>query len=293
MKNGIVKIIVIVVIVIGLILIASVFWNRQEAVTETQKNEEEIKYLDTKLLSLINYLNNIQLQNYKVTLTKVEAKNNTSGTSSKEEQKNENEKENPKNGTDTSKEETEISKMEKDTIVTKDEEINWDTIEGKLELLYSTWPAIVLDLYNINVSSEDILSFSSTLDDVIINVKKKDKTLSAMYIAKLYSFLPRFLDKNFEDDLKRKTLESKMHIINAYAFAETKNFEKIEEEIEKAEKIFTALVSDAKFINDKRRYNINKSYILIEELKNSISTKDTDIFYVKYKNTMEELNILS
>ena len=32
---------------------------------------------------------------------------------------------------------------------------------------------------------------------------------------------------------------------------------------------------------------------LIEELKNSLATKDTGIFYLKYKNTIEELNILN
>ena len=64
-------------------------------------------------------------------------------------------------------------------------------------------------------------------------------------------------------------------------------------EITKAENIFASLVNDARFVEDKRKYNINKAYVLIGEMKNSLDTKDTDIFYVKYKNTIEELNILS
>ena len=42
----------------------------------------------------------------------------------------------------------------------------------------------------------------------------------------------------------------------------------------------------------KRKFNINKSYILIEELKNSLGTHDKGIFYLKYKNLIEELNTL-
>ena len=65
------------------------------------------------------------------------------------------------------------------------------------------------------------------------------------------------------------------------------------EEITKAENTFKGLVNNAKFVNDERKYNVNKAYILIEELKNSLITNDKEIFYIKYKNTIEELNILS
>lgn len=291
--NTITKVIVVIAIILGIIFIAAIFFSSKDAASQTQKNEEQIRYLDTKLLSLINYLNNIELQNYKVTLTKVEAKNNSAGSSSKEEEKGSGQEANSNDGTNINKEETEISKMEEDTVVTNEGKTDWETIEGELELLYSTWPTIVLDLYNINVNSEDILAFSDDLNETILNVKKKDKALSAMYIAKLYSYLPKFLDNNAQDEIRKEALEAKAYIINAYAYAETKNFDKMGTEIAKAENIFTSLVNDARFVNDQRKYNINKSYILIEELKNSLSTKDTGIFYVKYKNTLEELNIIS
>lgn len=289
--NTLTKAIVITIIVVGLILIAFVFWNREDAASVTSKNEEEIKYLDTKLVSLINSLNNIELQNYKVTLTKVEAKSNASGSQSKNEQQGNGEQDKGQSG--SNKEETEISKMEEETVVTENSEPDWKTIEGELELLYSTWPTIVLDLYNVQVNRDDILAFSNTLDETILNVKNQDKALTAIYLAKLYSYLPKFLDKNYEDEIKRKTLETKTYLINAYAYAETENFEKMTDEITKAESIFTSLVNDAKYVNDQRKYNINRGYILIEEIKNSLITNDTGIFYVKYKNTLEELNILS
>lgn len=36
--------------------------------------------------------------------------------------------------------------------------------------------------------------------------------------------------------------------------------------------------------------SINKSYILIKELQNVNQNEDKDIFYIKYKNLMQELN---
>lgn len=292
--STVIKVITIIVIIVGLIFIASIFLNTEGSSEEkTSKNEEQIKYLDTKLISLINGLNNIQLQNYKVTLTKVEAKSNAQGSSSKNEEQGNGEEDKGQSG--SNKEETEISKLEEESVVTNEEnnEPDWNTLEAELELIYSTWPTIVLDLQNVGINKDDIIGFSNTLDEVILNVKNKDKALSAMYMAKLYSYLPKFLDKNFGDEVKRETLNAKTYLINTYAYAENENFDKMESEITNAETIFASLVNDARYVNDERKYNINKAYVLIGELKNSLITNDKGIFYVKYKNTLEELNVLS
>ena len=67
---------------------------------------------------------------------------------------------------------------------------------------------------------------------------------------------------------------------------------RLETEIVKAENLLVGLVNDANLVDDERKYNINKAYILTEELKNSLSTQDSGIFYVKYKNVLEQLNII-
>ena len=113
-----------------------------------------------------------------------------------------------------------------------------------------------------------------------------------MYFAKLYAHLPIFLEKAKIDEIDKKTLEAKSYIINSYAFAETENWDRMGQEIAKAEGVFESLVNDAKYVNDDRKYNINKTYIVIEELKNSLDVKEKGIFYVKYKNVLEELNIV-
>ena len=162
------KIIVIIAMIIGVIFAFGIFFNKQEASSDTDKNLEEIKYLDTKIISLLNNLNNIQLQNYKITLTKVQATDGKTSNSSKEKQESSEKEDSSKGG--NNKEETEISKMEEETIVTEEGQVDWKTMEGEVEILYSTWPTIVLDLYKVNVSSEDILDFSSTIDDVILPI---------------------------------------------------------------------------------------------------------------------------
>lgn len=282
--------IIIVTSIIGILLFAfNIFSNAEETDSLQDKNREEISYLDTKILSIINSLNNIELQNYKLVLTKVENEESASNTS-KENEQSSNKQADSKEG-DTDKTETKLSKMEEETIVTNTDEIDWETIEGELEVLSSTWSSIIIDLNKANISSEDILNFGNDLNDAIGNVKKQDKTLSCMYLAKLYGYLPKFLVE--EDEIQKETLNAKANIINAYAYAENENWNKMYTEISKAESIFANIVNDVEYVNDTRKYNINKAYILIGELKNSISSKDTGIFYLKYKNALEGLNILT
>lgn len=214
--NIISKVIIFIAVVFSIVLIFAVYSNANESEKEDGKIEEEIRYLDNKLLTIINYLNNINLQNYKMSLTKIEAESNSSGSNQKggkEEGGNEkggSEDSSSKNGANN--EETAITKMERETIVTEDKkETDWETIEGETEILYSSWAPIVLDLYKINVNKEDILSFSDTLDETILSIKKQDKALTAMYLSKLYGHLPKFV-KNIRNgrNEKRRTGSKKL-----------------------------------------------------------------------------------
>ena len=41
-------------------------------------------------------------------------------------------------------------------------------------------------------------------------------------------------------------------------------------------------------IQDKNNYDTNKKYILLNEIQSAANTKDKDVFFIKYKNFVEE-----
>ncbi len=293
--NTIIKAIIFVAILFSIVFVLSIyvksFGSSSENKDIEKKYEDEIRYLDIKILSLVNYLNNIDLQNYRVVITKVATESDTGSSSEKTEQNTNETEDNAENGTD--KEETTLTKMEEETIVQENNEVDWKTIEGELEILCSTWPSIVLDLYNKDIKSEDIVGFSDALDQAIINAENKDKNMTAMYLAKLYGYLPTFLGKIQTEEMKQEAIEAKSYIVNAYSYVQTDDWERVDSEVERARNLFSSLVNDPSLINSAKKYNINKSYIVIEELKNSISSQDKGIFYMKYKDALEELNVLS
>ena len=57
------------------------------------------------------------------------------------------------------------------------------------------------------------------------------------------------------------------------------------------ENTFKNLLNDIEYIQDKE-YKVNRTYVLIKELQNSLVYKDKKLFLVKYKNLMESVNTL-
>ena len=292
MKNKLldimIKILVVLIIVATIACGMYIYSNAKENTEQGNKIESEIDYLDTKITTIINKLNGINLQNYQISISKVEE---TQGGSNTDSQEKENSKSEEAGEDDESKEETTISKMEEEKTVEK-EKTDWAWIQGETEILYSSWGTIVLDLYDKKVASEKIVGFSNTLDQALIAMKQQDEVMSAGYMAKLYNYLAEFASVSEIAELKRQVILTKNHILNAYAYVQDDIWDKVEEEVMNAENEFTKVINNITDSENQRKYNINKTYILIEELKNSLATKDKEIFYIKYKNLLEQINSL-
>ena len=82
-----------------------------------------------------------------------------------------------------------------------------------------------------------------------------------------------------------------MNILNACVQLEKGNFSEVKNQLLSAEQSFLPIINNMNS-NENNEVNINKSYILIKDLQNSSNNTDKDIFYIKYKNLIEQLNIL-
>lgn len=76
-----------------------------------------------------------------------------------------------------------------------------------------------------------------------------------------------------------------MHLCGQNSWAD------VQTEIAKADETFRMVTTDSNFINE-NSYMVNKSYVLLNELKNSATLNDSEIFYIKYRNLLEEINEL-
>lgn len=283
--------IIIILTIVTIFIIIQVKSKATDSDDLKNKVDAEMEYLDNKILSMLNGLNNIILRNYMVTSKEVgqstqETDNESSGIS-----KNSDETEiEADSGNTDNKVKANIQELKKVGVLMSNREANWEILKSEIELLYSSWGTIILDLYKINVNSEDILEFSSLLDETIIYIKEEDKQKSLIALANLYAYIPRYMEKYSTSSENINIQKTKSNLINAYALIDTENWNNISNQIDNAELNYLNVLNS---VSTEENYNVNKAYILLKELQNSISEQDKDIFYIKYKNLLEKLNNLS
>lgn len=303
------KIIFPVLVILSIIVITLSGCNNNTG-NEDMKSKiaRELDYLDTQIISILNDLNNISLQNYTVTPEEITlgedgssggsssgGSSSQSGGSSEGSAKASEQKQSTsqsQSASDTKESKITIMKMEPENVLSSDEnDIDWNSIKNNIQTINESWGVVILDLSNMNVDNNDILNFSSTLDDCILSIKDEKKTDTLTNIAKLYSFIPKFERGISAENSTQNIKQVKSYIINAYSLVEKDDWTAIENNVSECEKTFKNITNDMEYMKDKE-YKVNRTYVLIKELQNSLTYKDKKLFYVKYKNVMESINTL-
>ncbi len=319
----------ILLIIIVAVLSVFIYSNASKDNDQTQKEKtySQIQYMEFKILELSNAMNQIQTQNYSVTAGEL-AKQSTqqqsgdsgsnqggdsqgdsqggsqeeeSGGSAQEKSQEggmgENQQESKQEGSSgssssSSGSQTEDKKefnLEPDGVLVNKEEINWDEVKSEVENLYGTFPTMTIDLYQFDIKQEDILTFNKEYDNLTTAVEAEDKQKTLAQLTKLYEYLPKFLKGSGQEELEITLLESKVNILKAYSKLDDQNWEEISSDINNAVEQYTKLLSNTN-VDANKQYSINKGYIILNELKNSVEKKDISVFLIKYKNLLEEIN---
>ncbi len=275
------------------------------------KITQELNYLDTKIINILNKLNNISLQNYTITSEEISLGQKSSSGSSGEssssggessggsgssgpESEGQQEQSNSQNqsGSESNKSNITTTKMEPKSVLESDEnDIDWKSIKNEIEIINEAWGVVILDLSTLNVNNDNILGFSSALDDSILSIKDEKKPETLTNLAKLYSFIPKIENSISAENSTQNIKQVKSYVINAYSLVEQDNWTEIQTNISESEETFNNLINDMEYMKDKE-YKVNKTYVLIKELQNSLGYKDKKMFYIKYKNLMESINTL-
>lgn len=300
-----VKIIValIIFIVIALLIVYFVkskkFTKSDESSDLKDKVAQELYFLDDYIISMANSVNNINLEPYIVkseTISGQSSKednssNSSSGNKSEGETSNSNSSESSSSSETSTKEESLANSyvLEPSDILVNDGTPDWESLKIAIEKLYTTWPTVVVDLYKLNIDVNTVQNFSKDLDNLTNSIKAEDKHNTLMYISKLYNYLPIFGTFAY-NNLNNNMISTKANIVNAYALIEEQKWDEMKSYINKAEEEYMKLMNNS---DSKNKYNINKAYIMLKEFQNSIDNQNIEVLYIKYKNLLNELNIIN
>lgn len=258
-----------------------------------EKTLEEVKQLESKFQNLFNQLNNISFENFKISSTEIKEQESQSESSSSSENSSSNnsskEKSSEKKDNSTSKQDNKQYKLEEVGILTNQEEINWEQIKKDVEKIYTSLYSTTLDLYQTPVNQQDIVNFNKEYDNLTKAVKEENKDATLIELVKLYDYIPKFIENCTDDEKEKIVIKTKNDLFKAYSILDKENWNEISDNVNNSTQEFTKLVTNINTKEIGKQYNINKIYVIINELQNAITLKDKDIFLIKYKNLLEEL----
>lgn len=301
--------IAIVVIIIAIVGIRKIMNNNTKESSINKKINNELDYLGTTTLSMINSLNNLNLEDVvKVRQTSTnsgdnsqnnansssgdEGKNNSkTSDSQQQEDSSSNSKTDETSSTGTDTKNTKSYSLDDNSILLRDNtNVDWSALESEAENLFTAWSTIILDLNSLSISNEDILAYNSNLDSLLKALKDNDKANSAISLANLYSLNSKYINESSKNDESKKLAYIKSNVISAYSLVTAEKWEQVNQLLDQAEKGLLDVINTSGNTEERKQTKINKSYVMLKELIKTSNEKNAEIFYLKYINLIKELN---
>ena len=277
MKKYVVSIIILFIIIVlaivGYFIYSNNMSNKSSDVqTLNEKCLAEIDFLNTSIISMMNGINNISYANYRIVGEEI----NVSGS----------EQENSTNSENTTIDSSSV--VNNDILSQNNSDVNWDNLKSELENIYDSWTTVLMDLTTLNVNKENLLKYNSTLDLIVEDLDNKDKSLSLTHMADLYNLLALYV-KDFTGDSQYTSLYNvKSNVLYAYASIEIDDWDNVKKYVNIAREEFSNILNNQ--VNNMNNIDeINKAYILINELEEDCNNQNKKVFYVNYRNLMQEL----
>ena len=155
--------------------------------------------------------------------------------------------------------------------------------------MYTLIYPMTIDLYQTKTNQEDIGNFNKEFDNLTKSAKEENKENYLLELTKLYDYLPKFIENCTSNQSKNVVIKTKNNIFKAYSILDKEDWNQISKNINDASQEFTKLITNTNQNETVNQYNVNKSYIMINELQNAVTLKDKEVFLIKYKNLLEEL----
>ena len=299
----IIPVILVVAVAIGFLIYKVQGKNNSSSADIKDKTLSEVKNLEENFVNIFNELNNVKFEEYTIYTSKEkqqeansEVGNNASDSSSSkdssdndgagEETTGGGSKGEEKNGNSSNSKENKKYNLEENGVLTQNQDVDWNNIKKEVENIYFRLSTITLDLYQVNIDQQDIVNFNSEYDKLTKAVKEENKEETLKELSILYDYFPKFVENCAEDDKEKILIKTKDSIFKAYSLLDNGEWETIMENVNVASQEYTKLITNK---NNKNQYNVNKAYIMVNELQNAVNLKDKEIFLIKYKNLLEEL----
>lgn len=170
----------------------------------------------------------------------------------------------------------------------EEDEIKWEDIKEDVQKINSSWSSLILDLTDVNVANQDILDYSTQLNNLLISVHNEDEQVMINQLNELYKKVIIFREAYLKDRNRIEKNKVRSGVLNAFNQVNQNQWEKAKMEINKTVEDYKNLMNDIGYAEE-NKYNLNKIYVLLEEYRNAIGGLNYDLVRMKYIVTVENL----
>lgn len=181
-----------------------------------------------------------------------------------------------------------IIKFEKGDYIIDEDKIDWEKILEDTEKIDKEIDNIIIDLSSLNIASEEINEFSIYTNNSLVAVSRENYLELLNQLTNLYSLIPKYMEKYNEDTNKIDDKRLKSIILNSFNLSKREDWEGSINETLNAENKYNEMISNSDYINQ-NSYTINKKYILLQEYKTAINSKNPNLVNIKFIRIASEL----
>ena len=147
---------------------------------------------------------------------------------------------------------------------------------------------IMVDLASQNISNEEIGKLSDGINKMVIAASEKDELRYLIELNNVFSLFPSFASKITSDNDEIFERRLKYFTISSCISFLVGDKELSKNQIKTLESEYLEKQKDVKYVEN-HKYNLNKIYLLIEELKKAIENDSEELVKEKYLLLVEEL----
>lgn len=174
------------------------------------------------------------------------------------------------------------------TITSETSEPNNQELINNIKEIYEYWNNMILDLsLDQNIEKSTINDFGQSLNSSLIAINNLNNQDIQQSLINLYERLINIYEQEENDANYKDIIITKYNLMNSYILVKRGNWIEADKFIKKAVEAITQIFNES---DEDNLYNINLAYISIKELENVIAMQNYEIFYIKYKIALENLN---
>ena len=164
----------------------------------------------------------------------------------------------------------------------------WEEILADSRKIENGMATTLVDLAMLNIDTEEISKLSTGINNLIIAIEAQDETNLMIELNNIYVLIPNYLSKYLKDDELIFKKQLKYYAISTYVGFNMGNIDLANGQISEAETRYSEKMKDVNYVQ-KNEYNVNKVYVLIQELKNAVSLGSQELVKTKYLLLIDEI----